>query len=97
MLRKELFQPTDQDNKESTGLLEELAVTATQAWIDELINPNKITWQFMSKSEREYSYDYSSDEFKEALFDMVVVNELAESSFTDVTAQVQVYGWLRRV
>jgi len=42
MLRKELFRPTDQDNKESTGLLEELAVTATQAWIDELINPNKI-------------------------------------------------------
>jgi hypothetical protein len=31
MLRKELFQPTDQDNKESTGLLEELAVTAARA------------------------------------------------------------------
>ena len=44
MLRKELFQPTDQDNKESTGLLEELAVTTAHAWIDELINPNKVTW-----------------------------------------------------
>ena len=97
MLWKELFQPTDQDNKESTGLLEELAVTVTQVWIDELINPNKVTWQFMSESEREYLYDYSSDEYKEALFDMVAANDLAESSFVGVTAQVQVYGWLRRV
>ena len=61
MLWKEFFQPTDQDNKESTSLLKELAVTVAQTWIDELIDPNKVIWQFMSKSEREYSYDYSSD------------------------------------
>ena len=77
--------------------MEELAVTAAQARIDELVDPNKVMWQFMSKSEREYLYDYSSDEFKETLFDMVAVNDLVESSFAGVTAQVQVCGWLRRV
>ena len=94
MLWKELFQPTDQDNKESTGLLEELAVTAAQAWIDELIDPKKPTWQFMSESEGEYSYDHSANKLKEALFDMVAVNHLAESSFAGAMAQVQVYGWI---
>ena len=46
----------------------------------------------MSESEGEYLYDHSSNEMKEALFDMVAVNDLAESSFAGVTAQVQVYG-----
>ena len=52
------------------------------------MDPKKAMWQFMSESEGEYSYDHSSDELKEALFDMVAVNDLVESSFAGVTAQV---------
>ena len=92
MLQKDLFQPTDQDNKESTPLLEELAVTAARAWIDELIDPTKATWQFMSNSGGEYCYDHSSTDLKEVLLNMVVVNDLLESSLAGVTVQVQVYG-----
>jgi len=91
-LRKELFHPTDQDNKDSTPMLEKLAAVAAQAWIDELVDPTKGTFRFLSESEGEYSYDHSSAELKEALFGMTAVNDLAESSFAGVTAQVQVYG-----
>ena len=33
-LMKELFHPTDQDNKHSTPMLEQLAPVAAKAWID---------------------------------------------------------------
>ncbi len=49
-LRKELFHPTDQDNKDSTPLLEELTVVAAEAWITELIDPNKATYRLMYES-----------------------------------------------
>ena len=91
-LCRELFHPSDQDNKESTALLEDLAVVAAEAWIGELVDPTKGTWQFMSDSEGEYSYEHSSDTLKEAMLGVVAVNDLAESSFAGVTAQVEVYG-----
>ncbi|KAL7523561.1 hypothetical protein ACHAXR_000896, partial [Thalassiosira sp. AJA248-18] len=91
-LRKELFHPTCQDNKDSTPMLEKLASVAAQAWINELLDPTKGTYQFLSESEGEYSYEHSSEELKAALLGMVAVNDLAESSFAGVTAQVQVYG-----
>ena len=68
-------------------MLGELGAVAAEAWITELIDPTKATWQFMSDSEGEYSYEHSTDELKEALMNMVAVNDLAES-----TAQVQVCG-----
>ena len=95
-LRRELFHPSDQDNKESTALLEDLAVVAAEAWIGELVDPTKGTWQFMSDSEGEYSYEHSSDTLKEAMLGVVAVNDLAESSFAGVTAQVEIMdglGW----
>ena len=67
-------------------------VTSARVWIDELNDPKKATWQFMSNSGGEYSYDHSSTDLKEALLNMVAVNDLVESSFAGVTAQVQVYG-----
>jgi hypothetical protein len=91
-LRQELFHPRDQDNKESTPMLEELAVIAAQAWIDELVDDHKGTWRFLSDSGGDYSYEHSTDELKKALFGAVAVNDLAESAFAGVTAQVQVYG-----
>ena len=46
----------------------------------------------MSESGGEYSYNHSSHKFKKGLFNVVAVNDLAESSFAGVTAQVQVFG-----
>ena len=91
-IRRELFFPTDQDNKDSTPMLEELAAVASQAWITELTDKTKGTWQFMSESGGDYSFEHSSDELKKALHGVVAVNDLAESSFAGLTAQVQVFG-----
>ena len=45
----------------------------------------------MFESGAEYSWDVSSDDLKEALFVFMDVNDLAESSFTGATAQLQVF------
>jgi hypothetical protein len=91
-LRKELFHPTDSDNKACTPFLEEYAKVAAEAWIAELVDPTKGTWLLLSESEGELSWDHSSLKLKDALMGMVAVNDLAESSFAGVTAQVQVFG-----
>jgi hypothetical protein len=40
-MRRELFHPTDKDNKDSMPLLENLTAIAARAWIDELLDPKK--------------------------------------------------------
>ena len=91
-LRKELFTPTDQDNKDSTPMLEELVVVAATRWIEELLDTTKATYPLMSVSGGEYSWDGSSDNLKKAFLGMMAVNDLAESAFAGVTAQLQVFG-----
>ena len=39
-----------------------------------------------------YSFEHCPEEVKEAMMGMMAVNDLAESSFAGVTAQVQCYG-----
>jgi len=92
MLRKELFAPTDQDNKDATPMLEELAVVAVHAWIEQLLDPSKGTFQFILDSSGEYSNDCSTPELRTAMPVMVAVNDLADSSFAGVTENVQSYG-----
>ena len=46
----------------------------------------------MYESGAEYSWDGLSDDLKGALFGFMAVNDLAESSFDGVTAQLQVFG-----
>ena len=46
-LLKELFTPVDQDNKDTTKILENLAVVAVERWIDELLDPTKVTYMLM--------------------------------------------------
>ena len=92
MVKNELFSPTDQDNKDSTSILEELAVIVCTRWRDEMVDPKKGTWQFLSDSGGELSFDHCSEVDKIALRGFVDVNDLAESSFAGLTAQVQVFG-----
>ena len=46
----------------------------------------------MSEPGVEYSWDGSADYLKEELLGFMAVNDLAESSFTGVTSQLQVFG-----
>ena len=47
-LRKELFSPTNQDNKDSTQMLEELGFVAATRWVPELLDPKKDIYPLMS-------------------------------------------------
>ena len=78
-LRKDLLSPTDQDNKDSTQMLEDLGVVATTRWVQELPDPNKAPYPLMSESGSEYSLYGVSDDLKEALLGFMAMNDLAES------------------
>ena len=47
-LLKELFTPVDQDNHDNTPILENLSVVAADRWIEELLEPTKVTYMLMS-------------------------------------------------
>ena len=47
---KKFFTQVDQDNKDTTPILENLAVVAAERWIEELLDPTKVTYMLMSES-----------------------------------------------
>ena len=49
-IRKQLFSPTDQDNKDSTKILEDLGFFAVTRWVQELLDPKKAIYPLMSES-----------------------------------------------
>ena len=76
-------------------MLEKLVVVAAKTQIEELVDPTKETFRSLSESEGEYSYFHSSADLKKSLFGMTAANYLAESSFSGVDVQVQVYMRIR--
>ena len=89
---KELFTAVDQDNKDTTPFLENLAVVAAEIWIEKLLDPTKVMYMLMSESGGAYSWDVASDELKKSLFGLMAVNNIAESAFGGLTAQLEVFG-----
>ena len=55
-LTKELFSPTNQDNKDSTQMLEYIGVVSATRWLQELLDPNKATYTLISESGVECSW-----------------------------------------
>ena len=47
--------------------------------VQELMEPKKVTYPFMSESGSEYSWDGSSDDLKKVLIGLMAVNDLSES------------------
>jgi hypothetical protein len=91
-VRKELFDPDDDDNIACTEFLEEISAIAAETWIAELLNPKKGTYQFMSDSNSAYCYKNVTEELKRAAMGKLAVNDLAESSFAGLTAQLKSFG-----
>ena len=56
------------------------------------MDPKKSTYPLMSESGAEYSWYGLSDNLKETLLGFMDGNDLAESSFSSVTSQMQVFG-----
>ena len=73
-------------------MLEDLGVVAATSWVQELLKPKKVTYPLMSESGAEYSWYELSEDLKEALLGFMTMNDLAEISFADVTAELQVFG-----
>jgi len=90
-VRKELFHPVDQDNKDSSDMLEKLLTIVCRAWIDELVDPNKATFQFLSESESEVCWRGCPTRVKKTLLGAMAVNDLAESSSIGATSHVQAW------
>ena len=88
----ELFSPKDDDNKDSTVILEKVAMLAIEAILRELEDQTKATYKYLSLSGSPFSFDHCPEDVKNAMLGMMAVNDLAESSFAGVTAQVQCYG-----
>ena len=72
--------------------MENLAVVAAEIWIEDLLDPKKVMYMLMSESGGVCSWDVASDELKKSLFGMMAVNDLAESVFGGLTAQIEVFG-----
>ena len=92
MLIKELFSPRDRDNKDSTPMLEKIGRIGIEALLGELENQKKATYKYLSMSESNFSFEHCPDATKDAMIGLMATNDLAESSFAGVTAQVQCYG-----
>ena len=91
-LIKELFSPTNFDNKDSTKMLETITTIGIQALIDELLYEKKSTYKYLSASGYEFSHEPCPSDVKRAMLGQWASNYLAESSFARVTSQVQCYG-----
>ena len=83
--------PND-NNKDSITILEKVAKPAIEAMLCELEDKKKATYKYLSVSGSPFSYDHCPEDVKTAMLGMMAVNDLAESSFAGVTAQVQCYG-----
>ena len=91
-LRKDLFYPINQDNKDSTTILEDLGVVYATRWVQELLDPNRDNYPLISESAADYSWDGSPDNLKEAFLGFMSVNYLAEISLSGTTSKFQVFG-----
>ena len=93
-LVEELFSPQDHNNKDSTTMLETLGTIVVKAMIKQLVDKTKATYKYLSVSATEYSWEHCPQTKKKSMLGKMLTNNLAESSFTGVTSQVQTYGWI---
>ena len=89
---KELVAPQYRDNKDSTPMLETLDTIALNATIEELEDKTKATYNYLSLSGSEYSWEHCPETTNKAILGKMVTNDLAERSLAGVTSQFQTYG-----
>ena len=91
-LRKYLFDPTRETDKETTATLLELTGTAIVGIITELEDERKATYTYLDISGSDYCFANCSDERKAALLGVTATNDEAESALGSVTGNIQQYG-----
>eukprot|EP00956_Cyclotella_meneghiniana_P034905 scaffold109285_cov63-Cyclotella_meneghiniana.AAC.1 len=91
-LRKYLFNPTRETDKETTDTVIELASTAVDAVITELEDKRKATFKYLDISGSEYCFANCTEDRKAALMGVTATNDEAESALGSVTGNIQRYG-----
>ena len=92
LLRKELFDPTREDNVDCTEMMETLGSIAVTSILGELRDPKKATYKYLSLSKSIYSWDYCPETHKTDMLGKHATNDIAESSFASLTSQLQKYS-----
>ncbi len=91
-LQNELFSPSQPTNVKTQDELLRLAPIVAKATCVEIMNENKATYKYTSKSGSKYSYDYCGDEKKIAFLGKMATNDDAESTLGGTTANIQRHG-----
>ena len=91
-LRKELFDPQNEDNKRTTEIIEQIAVIGAETFINKLENSSKTTHHYPSFVDGQHSYKICSIKEKTKMLGCMAVNDIAESQFGGVTHQLDQYG-----
>ena len=82
----------DKDNQDSTEMREKISGVGIVALIDKLEGKKKATHKCLSVSSTVFSYEHYPDDEKKAMLGKMASNDLAESLFAGITAQVQCCG-----
>ncbi len=91
-LLKNLFLPHREADRNRTERLHELGSIAVTTIITELLDQKKATHKYLSISEWEFSYNYSTEDRMQSLMGIRATNDEAESVLGGATANIQRYG-----
>ena len=92
VLRAELFYPARDENKETTDMVKRMAAEVSDCIIAELQDPTKVTSNYLSSADGEFSWGKTTEDEHAAGIGMMATNDPAESPFAALTQQLQCFG-----
>ena len=91
-LRAELFSPTSETNKSTSGMTSKLGSIAAAALLCELQDDKKAMLEHLLSVGGKFCWDTTSMEYHKDGLGKLAVNDPTESSFGGTTRQLQCYG-----
>eukprot|EP00965_Chrysotila_dentata_P135985 4495606-Pleurochrysis_carterae.AAC.1 len=91
-LRRELFSPEQEANKETDELCVELAAVAAAALLAELCDPSRATARHLSSAGGELSWNRTTAAVHAAGRGLIANNDQAESSFGAIPQELSNFG-----
>ena len=93
-LRKELFSPERQENKDTDDLVKIMASIGAKAVLKELHDPKKHSWEHLDSQDGPLSWKKVTDEMKKASLGKNAVNDVSERPFGGMTHQLESFTTL---
>ena len=91
-IRRELFQPTREENKATTGMLEDIGSEIAACLLAEMRHPDKLTSEHLSSEGGRLSWLNTTTAEHEASKGKEASNDNAESPFGRLTYQLQIFS-----